>query len=199
MNNELANLTATELIALYASGEATPTQATEACLSRIAAIDDKLNAVLLLLGDRARAQAAESDARWKAGTARSLEGVPYGLKDIVATAGIETTGGSSLFIGNVPEKDAAIAGRLADAGEYCSRSYRPSSSPVAAPTTAPSGSPATPGISTGRQAVLRQAPARRSPGARCRSQSVPTPADPSESPLPLRNHRVEGHTWQGAS
>ncbi|HXV93809.1 MAG TPA: amidase, partial [Pseudonocardia sp.] len=69
-----------------------------------------------LLADRARAQAAESDARWAAGTARPLEGVPYGLKDIVATAGIRTTGGSALYAEHVPGTDAVLAERLADAG-----------------------------------------------------------------------------------
>lgn len=113
---DLADLTATELLGLFASGDATPTQAVEACLARIEATDDTHNAVLLLLADRAREQAAASDDLWAAGTARPLEGVPYGLKDIVATAGITTTGGSSLFTDHVPTQDAALAARLADAG-----------------------------------------------------------------------------------
>ncbi|GAA1280764.1 Asp-tRNA(Asn)/Glu-tRNA(Gln) amidotransferase subunit GatA [Pseudonocardia aurantiaca] len=112
----LADLTASELLTRFAAGTATPTQALEACLVRIGATEPHVNAVITLLADRARAQAAESDARWAAGTARPLEGVPYALKDIVATAGILTTGGSALYREFVPEADAALAERLADAG-----------------------------------------------------------------------------------
>ncbi|MBN9110949.1 MAG: amidase [Pseudonocardia sp.] len=115
-STDLADLTATELLAAFAAGEATPSQAVDACLARIAATDDAHNAVLLLLADQARAAAAESDARWAAGTARPLEGVPFGLKDIVATAGITTTGGSSLYRDFVPTEDAALAARLHEAG-----------------------------------------------------------------------------------
>lgn len=113
---DLADATATELLSRFADGTATPTEAVEACLARIAATEPGANAVLTLLADRARARAAESDARWQAGTARPLEGVPYGLKDIVATAGIPTTGGSALYRDHVPDTDAVLAARLADSG-----------------------------------------------------------------------------------
>ncbi|MFN8075084.1 MAG: amidase [Kineosporiaceae bacterium] len=114
--DSLADLTATQLVGLFASGEATPSQAVDACLARIEAVDGELNAVLVLLADSARAQAAVSDARWAAGTARPLEGVPYGLKDIVATAGVVTSGGSALYRDWVPDADAALAERLDAAG-----------------------------------------------------------------------------------
>lgn len=112
----LADLTATELLARFADGSATPSQAVAACLARIEQTEPGVNAVLTLLAERATAQAAESDRRWAEGTARPLEGVPYGLKDIVATAGIRTTGGSALYRDHVPDTDAVLAGRLADAG-----------------------------------------------------------------------------------
>ncbi|QYN21595.1 amidase [Amycolatopsis sp. DSM 110486] len=113
---DLADLTATELLAAFAAGTATPSEAVAACLARIEATDPGLNSIITLLADSARVKAAESDARWREGTARPLEGVPYGLKDIVATAGIRTTGGSALYRDHVPETDAVLAARLADAG-----------------------------------------------------------------------------------
>lgn len=113
---DLADLTASELLARFADGRATPTAAVRACLDRIDATDSDVNAVLTLLADEALAAAAESDRRWAQGTARPLEGVPYGLKDIVATAGVRTTGGSALFIDHVPDTDAVLAARLAEAG-----------------------------------------------------------------------------------
>lgn len=114
--SELWELDATELLAVFASGEATPTDAVESCLARIAAVEPDVNAVLTLCEERARADAAVSDARWAAGAARPLEGVPYGLKDIIETAGIRTTGGSKIYADHVPTEDACLAGRLAAAG-----------------------------------------------------------------------------------
>jgi aspartyl-tRNA(Asn)/glutamyl-tRNA(Gln) amidotransferase subunit A len=112
----LADLTASELLAQYKDGKASPVEATQACIERIGEVDGSLNAILLLLADTALKQARESERRWQEGNARPLEGVPYGLKDIIATAGITTTGGSALFRDNVPTDDAALARRLADAG-----------------------------------------------------------------------------------
>jgi aspartyl-tRNA(Asn)/glutamyl-tRNA(Gln) amidotransferase subunit A len=114
--SDLAELTATELLSRYADGSASPVEAVQACVDRISAVDGTLNAVLLLLADQALEQAADSARRWRAGTARPLEGVPYGLKDIVATAGVITTGGSSMYRDHVPGQDAALAARLREAG-----------------------------------------------------------------------------------
>jgi aspartyl-tRNA(Asn)/glutamyl-tRNA(Gln) amidotransferase subunit A len=113
---DLADLTATELIARYTAGRARPSDAVAACLARIEATEPVANAVLTLRAEQAVAQAHESDRRWAEGTARPLEGVPYGLKDIVATAGITTTGGSALYRDHVPTDDAVLAARLAAAG-----------------------------------------------------------------------------------
>jgi Asp-tRNA(Asn)/Glu-tRNA(Gln) amidotransferase A subunit family amidase len=114
--SDLAERTATELIELYATGQASPVEATKACLERIEATDPAINAILLLLEDTALAQAAQSAERWQRGTARPLEGVPYGLKDIIATPGVTTTGGSALYRDWVPERGAVLADRLAEAG-----------------------------------------------------------------------------------
>lgn len=112
----LADLTASELLLAFEDGTATPTDAVRACLARIAETDGVHNAVRLPLADVALAAAAESDRRWSSGRARPLEGVPYALKDIVATAGITTTGGSALFRDHTPEVDALLHSRLAAAG-----------------------------------------------------------------------------------
>ena len=71
---------------------------------------------LLALADSARAAAAVSERRWSDGTARPLEGVPYGLKDIVETAGVRTTGGSLLFDDHHPAASATVHTRLEAAG-----------------------------------------------------------------------------------
>lgn len=113
---DLADRTATELLAGYAGGAFTPVDAVEACLRRIEALDPAVHAVRHLRADDALAEAAASAARWADGAAGPLDGVPYGLKDIVATAGVPTTGGSALYRDWVPDESAAHAARLAEAG-----------------------------------------------------------------------------------
>jgi aspartyl-tRNA(Asn)/glutamyl-tRNA(Gln) amidotransferase subunit A len=113
---ELSDLTVVELLEAYAAKQASPTDAVESCLNRIAAVDRDVNATLTVLAGPAREQAARSDERWRQGTARPLEGIPFGLKDIIATAGIRTTGGSRLYERHVPAQSATVADRLQDAG-----------------------------------------------------------------------------------
>ena len=45
-----------------------------------------------------------------------MHGVPYGLKDLLDTSGIRTTFGAAPFADRVPERDATVARRLAEAG-----------------------------------------------------------------------------------
>ena len=45
-----------------------------------------------------------------------LCGVPYGCKDLIDTAGIETAWGAEVFRGRVPREDATVVQRLAAAG-----------------------------------------------------------------------------------
>jgi aspartyl-tRNA(Asn)/glutamyl-tRNA(Gln) amidotransferase subunit A len=116
MNTDLADLTATDLVAAYSTGAASPTEAVEACIARIQERDGAINAVLTPTFDTAVRGAAESTQRWQSGTARPLEGIPYGLKDIIATKGVLTTGGSALYRTWVPEQDSTVAARLAEAG-----------------------------------------------------------------------------------
>jgi aspartyl-tRNA(Asn)/glutamyl-tRNA(Gln) amidotransferase subunit A len=114
--SSLADLSVAELLDSYRDGQASPAEALEACLERIDALDPSLGAVLTLLVERSRAQAQESSRRWKAGQPRPLEGIPFGLKDIIATAGIRTTGGSPLYAGYMPQRSATLASRLEEAG-----------------------------------------------------------------------------------
>jgi aspartyl-tRNA(Asn)/glutamyl-tRNA(Gln) amidotransferase subunit A len=114
--SELFELTATELLATYAGGEASPNDAVRSCLERIEQVDPAVNAVLTLLADQALEAAQESTRRWRHQTARTLEGVPVGIKDIIATAGMRTTGGSRLYSDHVPAESAIAVQRLEAAG-----------------------------------------------------------------------------------
>ena len=113
---ELADLSVTELLDEFRTRRASPSEALDSCLGRIERLDGRVNAVLTWLVESATTLARESTERWMTGQARVLEGVPYGLKDIIATAGIRTSGGSALYKDNVPAASATLARRLEAAG-----------------------------------------------------------------------------------
>src|SRR5262245_48443033 len=113
----LADLTISELGARFRRGEATPTQATEAYLARIDALDGELRAFLTVTRAQALGQAAAADARFRSGGPRGpLDGVPVALKDVLCTRGVRTTCGSKILEQFVPPYDAAAVARLVEAG-----------------------------------------------------------------------------------
>lgn len=114
--SQLADLGVGELLEAYRTKQASPVEAVESCLMRIGRLDDRVQAVLTLLPDLAIESARDSEVRWMHGDARPLEGIPYGLKDIIATAGIRSTGGSALYSSWIPSEDATLVQRLKSAG-----------------------------------------------------------------------------------
>jgi aspartyl-tRNA(Asn)/glutamyl-tRNA(Gln) amidotransferase subunit A len=113
---QLADLGVAELLDAYRTRQASPLEAVESCLDRIGRLDENVQAVLTLLPDAALSAATDSTERWMRGDARPLEGVPYGLKDIIATEGIRTTGGSAVYADWVPPENATLVDRLEEAG-----------------------------------------------------------------------------------
>ncbi len=100
----------------YEIGAFRPLDVVEACLARIDDTAAGIGAVVARDDDGARAQAAHSAARWREGTARALDGVPIGVKDIISTRGLRTAAGSPLFADHVPAGDATVVARLREAG-----------------------------------------------------------------------------------
>ena len=113
---DLAALGASALLKGYRTGAFDPVEAVDACLARIDETDGAVGAIVTRDDASARAQAARSAQRWRDGTARALEGVPIGVKDIIDTAGLCTAAGSPLFAGRVPSADATVVARLRQAG-----------------------------------------------------------------------------------
>lgn len=66
--------------------------------------------------ERARRLARESDQRYARGQAGPLEGIPFGVKDVIDTAGIPTGYGSPVFEDHVPSQSATLVTRLEQAG-----------------------------------------------------------------------------------
>ncbi len=64
----------------------------------------------------ARAGAAEADKRIAAGSARALEGIPLGIKDLFCTKGVLTTAGSHILDGFKPPYESTVSRNLFGAG-----------------------------------------------------------------------------------
>jgi Asp-tRNA(Asn)/Glu-tRNA(Gln) amidotransferase A subunit family amidase len=101
-------------------GELTSVQWVRSCLKRIDEIDGTLEAWAWLDAGRAQKSAAGADLRRLQGTAAGmpLNGVPIGVKDIIATRDHPTELGSPIFAGHRPQQDAAVVERLHAAGAF---------------------------------------------------------------------------------
>ena len=86
-------------------------------LERLERFDPKLRCVITLTRDTALEQARKADAEIAAGKYRGpLHGIPFGVKDLLDTAGIPTTYGAEPFRNRVPTADSAVVARLKEAG-----------------------------------------------------------------------------------
>lgn len=86
-------------------------------LDRIEKLNPKINAIITLTKDHALARAAQADREIAAGKYRGpLHGIPYGVKDLLDTAGIATTYGAEPFRDRVPKEDSVVVRRLDEAG-----------------------------------------------------------------------------------
>jgi Asp-tRNA(Asn)/Glu-tRNA(Gln) amidotransferase A subunit family amidase len=105
-------------LARWIEGRAlTSERLTDIYLARIERLDGKLRSVITRTSELARARARAADAEIAAGRYRGpLHGIPYGVKDLLDTAGIPTTYGAEPFRNRVPAEDAAVVRRLNDAG-----------------------------------------------------------------------------------
>ncbi len=116
-DDSLAFATIGEVGAKLRRGEVSAAALTEMMLGRIEALDGELNAYVTVTADLARAQAARADAELAQGTDRGpLHGIPVAAKDLFATKGIRTTGGTKLYGDVVPDHDATAIVRLREAG-----------------------------------------------------------------------------------
>lgn len=110
-------LTARAAVDRLADGSLLAADLVESCLSRIAEVDPHLNAMVTVVEDRARQEAAEVDAARAAGRpVGPLAGLPVAIKDLQATEGVRTTLGAEQFADHVPTKDAGIVARVRAAG-----------------------------------------------------------------------------------
>ncbi len=87
------------------------------CLNQIEKLNPLLNAFITVTGESALAHAEELDRELAQGVDRGpLHGIPIAHKDLMWTKGIRTTSGSKIFADFVPDRDAAVVVKLAEAG-----------------------------------------------------------------------------------
>ena len=105
-----------ELIQAYTTRRVSPVEVLDALAARIEAVDPLVGGFTALCLDRAREEALASEAAWARGTAKALEGVPFGAKDLFDSEGVRTAYGSSIFTAHLPKADAEALHRARAAG-----------------------------------------------------------------------------------
>lgn len=108
---------AAELGRLLRSRKLTSMALTQGYIDRLRSLGRELNAVVTLMEDTALEDARRADADLRLGRSRGpLHGVPFGVKDLLATRGVPTTWGAEPYRNQVFDHDATVVRRLRDAG-----------------------------------------------------------------------------------
>lgn len=114
---DLMFLPVRKLAAMLRAREVTSVALAEASLSRLETLGPKYNAVVTLMKDSALAEARRADAELRTKRFRGpLHGIPYGVKDLLATKGVPTTWGAEPYRNQVFDHDATVVTKLREAG-----------------------------------------------------------------------------------
>ena len=114
---EVAYWPVTHLAHLIRTRQVSSVALTEMYLRRLKHFDPVLHCVVTFTEELAMIQARRADEELAAGKYRGpLHGIPYGLKDLMATRGIRTTWGAEPFQDQIIDMDATVVERLEAAG-----------------------------------------------------------------------------------
>ena len=114
---DLAYKSAAELQALYRSERLSPVEAVKAALQRIEQINPKINAFMVVDGERALLAAQRSERRWRKREPLSpLDGQPVTIKDTLNLRDHPTRSGSRTTPATAVLEDSPEAARLKEAG-----------------------------------------------------------------------------------
>ncbi|QKJ25100.1 Asp-tRNA(Asn)/Glu-tRNA(Gln) amidotransferase subunit GatA [Aquiluna borgnonia] len=115
--SDLVFLPASELAAKIASKEISSVELTKAFYDRSEELNPKTNSYITLNRENAMAAAKLSDEALSKGEVLSpLHGVPIAVKDNLTTTDAQTTSGSNILRGWVPQYDATVVSKLRKAG-----------------------------------------------------------------------------------
>ena len=116
-STDLSLLGAAEAAAALAEGRFSSEELVAACLARIKADEERVQAWEFLDPEHALRQACAADLRRREGKPLGpLHGLPVGVKDIIDTADMPTTDGTVLHGGRTPYSDATLISMLRQAG-----------------------------------------------------------------------------------
>jgi aspartyl-tRNA(Asn)/glutamyl-tRNA(Gln) amidotransferase subunit A len=122
MKDEIFQGTITDLSRRMAAGELSAVELMQSVIARTKAVDGRVKAFNSFDEEDALGQARASDAhraKSKGSSARALEGIPVGLKDVIAVAGQPLTASSNMLKGFVSPYDATVTQKLKAAGAIC--------------------------------------------------------------------------------
>jgi aspartyl-tRNA(Asn)/glutamyl-tRNA(Gln) amidotransferase subunit A len=111
---EVVQLSIAELRNKIKSRELSPVEVARIFLDRIERIDRKINSYITVVKDRALSDAQEVERSGR--SSNPLAGVPFGIKDLIATEGIRTTSGSKFLSEYIPRHDATVVSKIKAAG-----------------------------------------------------------------------------------
>ena len=115
--SDLAYLGIVEAGELMAQRKLSPVELCQALLERIERLNPRNHAFIQVTSDLALASARAAEAEFAAGrVAGPMQGIPFGLKDIIDMAGIATTCHSKIFADHIADTDADVTTRLNAAG-----------------------------------------------------------------------------------
>ncbi|MDP2413278.1 amidase [Daejeonella sp.] len=114
---KLSFFTITQLAGLIQSKQITSVELTRFFINRVKKYDPVLLYAVSITEERAMKQARKADAEIAAGKYRGmLHGIPFGVKDLLATKDYKTTWGSVAYKDQKIDMDATVVTRLENAG-----------------------------------------------------------------------------------
>jgi Asp-tRNA(Asn)/Glu-tRNA(Gln) amidotransferase A subunit family amidase len=114
---ELAFYPVYKLAVLIKSKKITSVELTKLYLNRLKKYADTLQCAIVILEETALAQAKRADEEIAKGKYRGpLHGIPYGIKDLLAVEGTETTWGATPYQDQVISETATVVNKLEEAG-----------------------------------------------------------------------------------
>jgi len=115
--DDLCHLSISELVPLIRRRELSPVDVAESALARVAELNDRLRAFCTIDPEHVRAQARRAERQVLSGEPiGALCGVPIGIKDLIFTNDLRSTGGSTAYRDFVPDEDDVTVERLRAAG-----------------------------------------------------------------------------------
>src|SRR5690242_15559685 len=114
---QLTSLTIREAHELLITKKISSVELTQATLQRAHEIDPKIKSYVTITDNVALEQAKQADERIAKGKkVTPLTGIPFAAKDCISTRDIRTTCSSKILEDYIPQYDATVINKLADAG-----------------------------------------------------------------------------------